>query len=88
MTEEYRSMTGDIAEAVALVLDVMLGCDIEMVNMGDWSMQDYINHAKPYEEAILKIRETKSLYGTDPKIIKKAVQRFEHFAKVFSENEV
>lgn len=79
-----RTIVGDIAGAVVLVLEVKLALDIEMVNMGDWSFEDYVAHAEPYEEAIEQIKQTKSLKGTDPRIIKEAVSCFKRCTEVFS----
>lgn len=79
-----RTITGDIAKAVVLVLEVKLACYIEMVNMGDWSFEDYAKHAKPYEEAIEQIKQTKSINGTDPKIIKEAISCFKRYTEIFS----
>lgn len=83
-----RTIQGDIAKAIELVLEVCLACDIEMVNMGDWTLDDYNKHAAPYQEAIDRIQQTGSLFGTDPKIIKRAVETLEHMAKTFSEHKV
>lgn len=83
--KRLRTMTSDIAECVALLLEIKLGCDIEMVNMGDWSYEDYDKHAQQYDEVILRLRKTGSIYNTDPKILQEACDILENFTKTFQD---
>jgi hypothetical protein len=85
---EFRTMQGDRATVVITLLEIKLACDIEMVNMGDWSLEDYDKHCQPYNEAIKHIKSKNNIYGTDPKILQEVENTFALFIKTFKDHEV
>ena len=74
-------MGEDIKKIIINLLEIKLACDIEMINMGDWDMNDYIKHAKPYENAIAILKEG-NIKDVDTKILNEAVDVLQNFIKV------
>ena len=85
---EYRTIDGDIANIAIILLECKMACDIEMVNMGDWSIEDYDKHCEKYYEAIRYIKKKNTIYGTDPKILEEIEHTFSLFFKTFREHKV
>lgn len=84
--KEYRTVEGDFKQIIVLLLELSEMGDCEMVNMGDWSMEDLMKNTIKKRRAIehLKTKEGK-LKDVPTDVLAEAYSEFKNLYRIAKE---
>ena len=74
--KKKRTIAGDFAKAVELMLECSLASDVEMMNMGDWSGNDYLKHTFDKRAALEHLDRGGRVSDLQPDILAEAFSEF------------